>query len=116
MTFADTVRDDLVAVFYKEGEFAQVVTYEPKNGFAKTISALIWVDTGEHERRGADDYGQIRRVRIMNHSVVGVTLPIQGDVVRIDHSVYAVTDVLPVYRQEVSDGLEWELVVSRKGD
>ena len=106
MTLAADITADL-ATFYNTTEFSVSVEYTPKVGVKKTISAIVSGDPGD-ELNGADDYGQVKTVRIRSDATAGVALPVHGDAVKIGSGNYDVQNC-----RALTDGMEWELAVSK---
>lgn len=106
MTLSADIAADL-ATFYNVGEFAVSVVYTPIAGFKKTINGIVSANPGD-EFRGADAYGQVKTVRIRSDATLGVALPVHGDAVKIGSINYEIQNA-----QEINDGLEWALSVSK---
>jgi hypothetical protein len=106
MTLFAEISADL-AIFYNTSDFARSAVYTPISGFKKTVAVIVSSDPA-NEYRGADAYGQVKRVRVRADASLGVGLPVHGDALKIGSVDYEVQDA-----NEMNDGLEWELIISK---
>jgi hypothetical protein len=103
MTFKAQLVTDL-DVFYNTDEFAETVTYRPSGYTAVSIPAIIDYGKG-FESEGSDSLNTNATIRIRVSDIATVA---PGDEVTIGAGSWRVMDA-----KIISDGLEWEAVISR---
>jgi hypothetical protein len=115
MSFKDQLKQDMANSFLNSYEFAEDITYTPKNGTPKSIKAVI---NRKRLNPAAEDIGRVLtnqgEIFLANHSTGGVVAVNKGgDVVSFPDSVggspvdWAVIDVLG------QDEGMWHLLVQK---
>ncbi len=106
MTLKTQMSSDAIKVYLNSDEFAEVITYTPKGGSAKSIKAVIVRNRLE---AGTEDAGRILRnqceVYIANDATDGVTSVDKGD------------DILQFPEQVGGSNISWvvEDIISKSG-
>jgi hypothetical protein len=115
MSLKDQLSQDAVNSFLNSDEFGEAITYTPKDGAAKQITALV---IRERLKPGDEDSGRILRnqceVYIANDATNGVTSVDKGDDILAfpilldeDSVEWVVVDIIS------KDSGMWHLLVSR---
>lgn len=113
MTFHEQAQTDFKNVILNQSEFAEPITYTPKNGSPRTINAVVVRDRLRPDSQvQANTLTKIFELYIANDSVAGVTeVDIRGDTVAVAEQYGGETITMRVVEVLDKDFAQWHVLV-----